>query len=152
MRYFPTVVLIVTLGIGASDSNAQAPTKDTALETLAENDLKNLDKFEGQTVRIAAVAKHLGSERVFTIGKNVGRETMVLVLNPSVDTANLGETLIVSGMVRRFDPTAFDRDYGTFKATDYPNIRFGELVIVASAIRNSEGAQLPAAAPPGPAK
>ena len=144
-----TAAIAIAIGVSAGTIKAQAPAEPT---TLAEDQLKHIETFDGQTIQISAVARHVGSERLFTIGKNVGRETAVLVLNPSVDTANLGETLIVAGTVRRFDPAAFAHDYATFKAADYPNIRVGEFVIVASNVRNSEGAQLPAAAPPGPAK
>ena len=142
MRTFYTMVLIVAVGLGWSATQAQ----EAQPEMLSEDQLKSLEKFEDQRIEIGVFARHVGSERVFMVGKTVGREIPVLILNASVDTANLGEALIVTGTVRRFDPQAFARDYATFKSGDYPNIHIGDLVIVASALRNFEGAQVPAEA------
>jgi hypothetical protein len=143
------VVLFKFLGMAvltvafANSASAQVAPPAPAKPQLSDTDwLKNLDAFEGRRVEIAVVARHIGSQRIFTFGEKEGREIRVLIPNPSVDTANVGDNVTVIGTVRRFNATVFTREYRWYRNEDYSGVPDGALVIVAESVRSPVGADL----------
>ena len=104
--------------------------------------MQHLDQFDGQLIELTVTAQHLGSQRVFTVGKEKGQEVRVLIPNPSIDTSAAGNIVTIIGTVRRFDGKAFAQQYQWFKETDYKSLTPGSLVIVASSVRSPEGGEL----------
>jgi hypothetical protein len=87
-------------------------------------------------------ARHLGSDRVFAVGKEKGQEVRVLIPNPSIETTAAGDVVTIVGTVRRFNGEAFTQRYEWFKAADYKTLVPGALVIVASSVRGPGGGEL----------
>ena len=136
-------IAITVCAVAAISVSAQAP--GAALpkpQSISVDWLKNLDKFDGQTVELSVLARHLGSQHVFTFGEKEGREVRVLIPNPSVDTANAGDVVTIIGTVRHFDANAFAKEYRWFRPSDYPGPANGELVVVASSVRSPDGGDL----------
>ena len=125
-----------------SDLNAQtkplAPTPRTV--TMAE--LRAVEKLEGQLVQLNAVVRHTDTAQVFTFGEKTGQEFHTIIPNPATDAANVGDTVAVTGFVRRFSTDDFERDYRWFRRADYPDVKSGDWVIVATSVRTSEGTEL----------
>lgn len=142
-RFFGAVVVAMALFYTAPTVIAQDTSGGPAKPQLAGDGwLKGLDAFDGRAVELSVLAHHIGSQRIFTFGEKEGREIRVLIPNPSVDTANVGDMVTVVGTVRRFDANAFARDYRWFRSEDYPGLPTGALVIVAASVRNQAGADL----------
>jgi hypothetical protein len=127
------------IGLGAGQ---QQNTATAAPKTLTAEELPHLDKFDGQLIQLTVTARHLGSERVFAIGEEQRREVRVLIPNPAVDTAAVGDVVTIIGTVRRFNSKAFAQQYMWFKEADYRPIATGDLVIVASSVRSPAGGEL----------
>ena len=138
-----TVLIAAALLLNVSASNAQVQRDQPAPIVVTLDELRALENYRDREIQITVLAQHVGSQRMFTFGKKEGREITVLLLNPSVDTSNLGDTITITGTARQFDPDRFARDYKTFKVSDYSAIQKGTLVIVATALRGSEGGQIP---------
>ena len=145
-----TVAIAAALLLNVSGNDAQVQRGQPAPIVVTLDQLRALENYRDQQIQITVLAQHIGSQRMFTFGKQEGREITVLLLNPSVDTANLGDTITITGTVRQFDPDRFARDYKTFKASDYAAIPKDTLVIVAAALRGAEGGQIPPAGPKVP--
>jgi hypothetical protein len=79
---------------------------------------------------------------VFTIGEKQGGEIHVVVPYPATDGAHVGDTVGLTGFVRRFDPSKFENEYRWFRRADYPDVKGGDWVIVATSVRTSEGTEL----------
>lgn len=152
-RFLGTAIVLGALWqtgpLGAQDTSVP-PEKPQLSDT---GWLKNLDAFDGRVVELSVSARHIGSQRIFTFGEKQGREIRVLIPNPSVDTANVGDAVTVTGTVRRFDANAFAKEYGWFRSEDYSAVPNGALVIVAASVSNQAGADLipgnRATGPPG---
>jgi hypothetical protein len=119
-----------------------APTPRTV--TAAQ--LGDLNKMDGQLVQMSALVRHSDTAQVFTIGDKQGPEIHVVVPYPATDGANVGDTVGLVGFVRRFDASTFEKDYQWFRRTDYPDVKGGDWIIVATSVRTSEGTEL---VPPG---
>jgi hypothetical protein len=48
----------------------------------------------------------------------------------------------ITGFVRRFGGGDFERDYSWFRRADYPDVKGGDWVIVATSVRTAEGTEL----------
>jgi hypothetical protein len=125
---------------------------------------------------VSAVVRHADTAQVFTFGENPkpaspkptatagenrasqrGREIHVVIPNPATDAAHVGDTVAITGFVRKFDAANFERDYKWFRRTDYPDVHGGDWVIVAVSVRTTEGTELVppmtiSDTPPAPAK
>ena len=135
-----SVVLAGTLtaSVTAQSSPSLAPTPQAV--TMAQ--LDNLEKLDGQLVRVAALVRHADNAQVFTIGDKQGPEIHVVVPGPATDSTTAGDTVDVTGFVRRFSGSDFERDYRWFRRGDYADVRSGDWVIVATSVRTPEGTDL----------
>jgi hypothetical protein len=137
------VATLALLGVMGISVTAQAPLPVAVKPQLTSVEwLKNLDRFDGQVVELSVLARHLGSQRVFTFGEKEGREVRVLIPNPAVDTANVGDVVTIVGTVRHFDAKVFAAEYRWFQEADYPGIPNGELIVVASSVRSPDRGDL----------
>ena len=142
MRSWVTRTIATAAMIGALDvhSDAQQPnTEAPKPKVITIEELQHLDRFDGQLIEFTVTARHLGSERVFAVGKEQGQEVRVLIPNPSIDTTAAGDVVTIIGTVRRFDGKAFAQQYQWFKEADYTTLTPGALVIVASSVRRPDG-------------
>ena len=113
--------------------------------TMAQ--LKHIHQLERQLVQInAATVRHADTAQVFTFGDKEGAEIHVVVPRPATDAANIGDTVAITGFVRPFSAGDFERDYSWFRRADYPDLKSGDWVIVATSVRTTEGTEL---VPPG---
>jgi hypothetical protein len=122
----------------AQQTSALAPTP----KLVAAGQLAEIAKLEDQLVQISALVRHADTAQVFTLGEKQGREIHVVVPYPATDGATVGDTVALTGFVRRFDPSKFEKDYQWFRRADYPDVKGGDLVIVATSVRTSEGTEL----------
>jgi len=154
-------VLIVSLLTPAA-AQTKAPLAPRAKPvTMAE--LNNIAALDGQLVELTAVVRHTDTTQVFTFGAKAGdsatatsglktargnpanggeREIHVVIPNPATDAAHVGDTVALTGFVRRFSESDFERDYRWFRRTDYPDVHGGDWVIVAVSVRTPEGTEL----------
>jgi hypothetical protein len=142
MRLAPVLVLcmvaMIATGAAAQQGSPLAPTP----KTIAAGQLADIGKMEDQLVQMSALVRHTDTAQVFTIGDKQGREIHVVVPYPATDGATVGDTVVLTGFVRRFDASKFEKDYQWFRRTDYPGVRGGDWVIVATSVRTSEGTEL----------
>jgi hypothetical protein len=110
--------------------------------TVTMADLKNIHGMDGQLVQLMAIVRHTDTAQVFTFGEKQGTEIHVVVPNPATDAANVGDTVGLTGFVRRFSANDFERDYRWFRRGDYPDVKNGDWVIVATSVRTPEGTEL----------
>ena len=71
-----------------------------------------------------------------------GGELHTIIPNPATDAAHVGDTVAITGFGRRFSPGDFERDYRWFRGADYPDVKGGDWVIVATSVRTTEGTEL----------
>src|SRR5688572_15540177 len=139
-----TSAIATAMAIGLFPNAIGARQEGTAAKarTVTTDELPQLDRFDGQLIQVTVTARHLGSERVFSIGKEQRREVRVLIPNPSIDTAAAGDVVTIIGTVRRFDGKTFAQQYPWFKEADYKAVVPGDLVTVASSVRSPGGSEL----------
>jgi hypothetical protein len=121
---------------------AQAkPALDPTPRAVTMEQLTNAEKLEGQLVQLTALVRHTDTAQVFTFGNKTGQEFHTIIPNPATDAAHVGDTVAVTGFVRRFSGD-LERDYQWFRKGDYPDVKSGDWVIVATSVRTSEGTEL----------
>jgi hypothetical protein len=139
MRIATVLILFIFYGYAA----AQQPTPlAPAPKTIAPSQLANIGTLENQLIQVSALVRHSDTAQVFTLGEKQGREIHVVVPYPATDGATVGDTVALTGFVRRFDASKFEKDYQWFRRADYPDVKGGDLVIVATSVRTSEGTEL----------
>lgn len=132
------LILSSSLGIGAQTKAPLAPAPKAV--TMAQ--LNNIDALNGQPIEVEALVRHTDTAQVFTFGGKQGREIHVVVPNPATDAAHVGDTVVLTGFVRHFSASDFERDYGWFRRSDSPDVKGGDWVIGATSVRTSEGTEL----------
>jgi hypothetical protein len=142
MRLAPFLVLSIMATISTGAAAQQASPLAPAPRTIAAGQLADIGKFEDQLVQISALVRHADTAQVFTLGEKQGREIHVVVPYPATDGATVGDTVALTGFVRRFDASKFEKDYPWFRRTDYPDVKGGDWIIVATSVRTSEGTEL----------
>lgn len=142
MRFAPVLILPMITIISASAAAQQVSPLAPKPRTVAAGQLADIGKLEDQLVEMAAVVRHTDTAQVFTLGEKQGREVHVVVPYPATDGATIGDTVALTGFVRRFDPSKFEKDYQWFRRADYPDVTGGDWVIVATSVRTSEGTEL----------
>jgi hypothetical protein len=139
---FTAGVMSMSTGATAQQPASLAPTP----RTMAAAQLADLSKMDGQLIQMSALVRHSDTAQVFTIGDKQGPEIHVVVPYPATDGANVGDTVGLVGFVRRFDAPVFEKDFQWFRRADYPDVKGGDWIIVATSVRTSEGTEL---VPPG---
>jgi hypothetical protein len=157
MRLALVLILSIIATIATSASAEQASPLAPIPKTVAVGQLADIATFEDQLVQISALVRHTDTAQVFTLGERQGREIHVVVPYPATDGATVGDTVALTGFVRRFDASTFEKDYPWFRRTDYPDVKGGDWIIVATSVRTSEGTELVppmtiSTTPPSPAK
>jgi hypothetical protein len=140
MRAASVGIIVVSsfASLAAQTKTALAP--QARVVSIAQ--LNNINALDGQLVEITALVRHTDTAQVFTFGGKDGREIHVVIPNPATDAANVGDTVAVTGFVRRFNADNFEREYRWFRRTDYPDVHGGDWVIVAVSVRTPEGTEL----------
>ena len=133
---------IVALATTPIDLNAQTKPLAPTPRAITMAELRAVEKLDGQLVQLNAVVRHTDTAQVFTFGEKTGQEFHTIIPNPATDAANVGDTVAVTGFVRRFSTDDFERDYRWFRRADYPDVKSGDWVIVATSVRTSEGTEL----------
>src|SRR5947207_3313899 len=133
------LLAVASLAALAQQKSSLIPTPKTV--TAAE--AADLGRFDNQLIELAAVkVAHVDTAQVFMFGDKNGRQTHVLIPAPAIDAANVGDVVAVTGIVRRYSVKEFERDYRWYKESDYPDVRSGDWVIVATSVQTPEGTQL----------
>lgn len=140
MRTTGVAVFVISLTAVLVAQQKTTPTPEPKPVTMAQ--LHNINALDGQLVSVAALVRHTDTAQVFTFGDKEGREIHVVIPNPATDAANVGDTVAITGFVRRFSEGDFERDYRWFRRTDYPDVHGGDWVIVAVSVRTPEGTEL----------
>jgi hypothetical protein len=122
----------------AQQTSELAPTP----KPVAASQLANIGTMDNQLVQMSALVRHTDNAQMFTLGEKQGREIHVVVPYPATDGATVGDTVTLTGFVRRFDAPKFEKDYQWFRRADYPDVKSGDWVIVATSVRTSEGTEL----------
>jgi hypothetical protein len=141
MRVF--VITLYTLaavatGAAAQQSTSLAPTP----KSVGAAQLANIGSMEDQLVQLSALVGHTDTAQVFTLGEKQGRGIHVVIPYPATEGAHVGDTIALVGYVRRFDGSKFEKDYQWFRRADYPDVKAGDWVIVATSARTQEGTEL----------
>jgi hypothetical protein len=132
--------VLVTISTPAA---AQKPSPlAPAPKPLAATQLPDIGTFDGQLVQMSALVRHADTAQVFTVGAKQGPDIHVIVPYPATDAAPVGDAVAVIGFVRRFDTSRFEKEYQWFRRADYPDVKSGDWVIVATSARTSEGTEL----------
>lgn len=122
------------------------PTSSTLVPTprvLTMAQLQNTAKFDGQLIQVdKVVVRHSDTAQVFTFGEPKGLEIHVVIPSPAIDAPHVGDTVALTGLVRRYDPKSLEKDYRWFRQADYPDIKSGDWVVVATSVRTGEGSEL----------
>ena len=163
MRHFIHVAIsglfvFVSTGSAVAQDKANLEPKPRPVSVAQ---LNNMNAFDGQLVSVSAVVRHSDTAQVFTFGdkpepaspkptatagenrtSDRGREIHVVIPNPATDAAHVGDTVAITGFVRKFDASTFERDYRWFRRADYPDVHGGDWVIVAVSVRTPEGTEL----------
>ena len=111
-------------------------------EQITAAQLADISRMEGQLVQVSALVRHTDTTQVFTLAEKQGREIHVVVPYPATDSATVGDAVTLVGFVRRFDASAFEKEYRWFRRADYPDVKGDDWVIVATSVRTSEGTEL----------
>ena len=129
--------LVLAQGKPSSSELVPAPRAVTTAQ------LQDIAKMDGQLIQISnAVVRHSDTAQLFTFGAAKGPETHVVIPSPAIDAARVGDSVALTGLVRHYDPKSFEKDYRWFRQADYPDVRSGDWVIVATSVRTAEGTEL----------
>jgi hypothetical protein len=142
MRSLSVLILCIIATVSTHAAAQQPSPLAPAPKPVAAAQLGDIGKMEDQLVQVSALVRHTDTAQVFTLGEKQGREVHVVVPYPATDGATIGDTVALTGFVRRFDPSKFEKDYQWFRRADYPDVKGGDLVIVATSVRTSEGTEL----------
>jgi hypothetical protein len=132
------ILTALTAGVAAQQGTSLAPTP----KSVAAAQLVDIGKMEDQLVQVSALVRHADTAQVFTLGEKQGPEVHVVIPYPATDGAHVGDTIALVGFVRRFDGSKFEKDYQWFRRADYPDVKGGDWVIVATSARTQEGTEL----------
>jgi hypothetical protein len=139
-------IQLVVLAVILSSSSAFGQEKSTlspAAKVVTAAEAVDLAKFDGQLIQLpAAKVVHADTAQLFMFGEPNGRQAHVLIPAPAIAPASVGDSVEVTGRVRRYITSEFEHDYSWYKKADYPDVRAGDWVIVANSVRTQEGTQL----------
>ena len=141
MRVAPAFILVIiaTLPTAAAQQASQlAP----APKIITAAQLADVSKMEDQLVQTSAPVRHADTAQVFTLGNNSSRDVHVVIPYPATEGAHTGDTVTLIGFVRRFDASKFEKEYQWFRRVDYPDVKAGDWIIVATSVRTQEGTEL----------
>ena len=134
---------IVTVIFCSSAAFAQQDSLIPSAHVVTAAQAVDLAKLDGQLIQLSdAKVVHADSAQLFMFGEPTGRQAHVLIPAPAIAAAKVGDVVEVRGRVRRYSPSDFERDYKWYKTSDYPDIKAGDWVIVASSVRTPEGSQM----------
>jgi hypothetical protein len=140
---FTTVLILCTLAWCRPAAAApQATPLAPAPKTIAASQLADIGTMEDQLVQLSGLVRHSDTAQVFTLGEKQGRDIHVVIPYPATDAASVGDTVALTGFVRRFEPSKFEKDYQWFRRADYPDVHSGDWVIVATSARTPDGTEL----------
>jgi hypothetical protein len=144
MRYVSSAFTFAVFTIlAAAEFNAQStPSLAPTPRAVTIDQLRSVEKLDGQLVELTALVRHTDTAQVFTFGGKTGQEFHTIIPHPATDAANVGDTVAITGFVRRFSAGDFEREYSWFRRADYPDVESGDWVIVATSVRTSEGTEL----------
>lgn len=142
MRTTAALILSIMTTVSMDAVAQQASPLAPAPRAVAVAQLADVGKMENELVQMSAFVRHTDTAQVFTLGEKQGREIHVVVPYPATDAAPIGDTVALTGFVRRFDASKFEKEYQWFRSADYKDVKGGDWVIVATSVRTSEGTEL----------
>ncbi len=142
MRTTAALILSIMTTVSMDAVAQQASPLAPAPRAVAVAQLADIGKMENELVQMSAFVRHTDTAQVFTLGEKQGREIHVVVPYPATDAAPIGDTVALTGFVRRFDASKFEKEYQWFRSADYKDVKGGDWVIVATSVRTSEGTEL----------
>ena len=102
----------------------------------------DLSKFDNQLIKVAgARVVHADTAQVFMFGDKA-HPVHVVIPAPAIDSANVGDTVEITGIVRRYSPKEFEKEYRWFHEADYQDVHSGDWVVVATSVHTPEGTEL----------
>jgi hypothetical protein len=107
-------VLVAVFSATVAADQTSALTAKPQTVTMAQ--LKDASRLENQLVQLNGVVRHSDTAQVFTLGDKQGAEIHVVVPYPATDGAGVGDTVALTGFVRHFDASKFEKDYQWFVA------------------------------------
>ena len=138
---------VMSLTINAELTGQRAATPGaTTPRSISLGELASPDLLIGQLVSVSAKVRETDTPQLFTIGAQPRHGVHVLIPRPATDAATIGDSVSVTGLIRRFSSDDFERDYSWFRRLDYPDLKNSDYVIVAVSVRTPEGTEL---VPPG---
>ena len=140
LNVFTLAAFVTLVPFNAIAQQKSALTQTPRAVTIEQ--MRSIEKLDGQLVQLTAVVRHTDTAQVFTFGEKTGQEFHTVIPNPATDGAHVGDTVAVTGFVRRFSAGDFERDYRWFRKADYPDVKSGDWVIVATSVRTPEGTEL----------
>ena len=141
MRLIPVFILVIIATMPAAAAE-QASQLAPAPKMITAAQLADVSKMEDQLVQTSALVRHADTAQVFTLGDKQGRDIHVVIPYPATEGAHTGETVTLTGFVRRFDASKFEKEYQWFRRADYPDVKGGDWIIVATSVRTQEGTEL----------
>jgi hypothetical protein len=142
MRITSALLLSIMTTLSVDAAAQQATPLTPTPRAVAAAQLADVSTMENQLVQTSALVRHTDTTQVFTIDEKQGRELHVIVPYPATDGASIGDTVALTGFVRRFDTSKFEKEYQWFRSADYKDVKSGDWVIVATSVRTSEGTEL----------
>lgn len=141
MRLIPVLILVIIATMPAAAAG-QASQLAPAPKMITAAQLADVSKMEDQLVQTSALVRHADTAQVFTLGDKQGRDIHVVIPYPATEGAHTGDTVTLTGFVRRFDASKFEKEYQWFRRADYPDVKGGDWIIVATSVRTQEGTEL----------
>ena len=141
MRIAPILILVVIAIMPVATAQQTALLAPTP-KTITAAQLSDVSKMEDQLVQTSALVRHADTAQVFTLADKQGRDIHVVIPYPATEGAQTGDTVTLIGFVRRFDASKFEKEYQWFRRTDYPDVKGGDWIIVATSVRTQEGTEL----------
>jgi hypothetical protein len=129
---------------GPTSALAGEAQAETAKKISAEELVRNTFRYVGQRVTVRAKVDDVYSSHTFTLDEDaVFAGPDVLVLVPNAVTAPDDKSVTVTGRVRRYVSSEFDRDYDWFDARpDWEGTFRDRAVIVADSVKTEDGREL----------
>jgi hypothetical protein len=132
------VIMGFHVSVAAQQKSSLVPTPRVV--SVAES--SDLSKFDKQLIQLPAVRViHSDTAQAFMFGDK-SHPVHVIIPAPAIDAARVGDTVEITGIVRRYSPREFEQEYRWFHEPDYQDIHSNDWVIVATSVRTQEGSQL----------
>jgi hypothetical protein len=110
--------------------------------TITVAEASDLSRFDKQLIKLTdARVVHADTAQVFMFGDKA-HPVHVVIPAPAIDSANVGDTVEITGIVRHYNPKEFEQEYRWFHEADYQDVHGGDWVVVVTSVHTPEGTEL----------